>query len=381
MVSGSEDNVLRTSKKKRRQKPVTGVDVFDADAIRNHIYGYYTRNEFPTRRLLLVSLKEAGLFKGGKTALSKLLHEIGFEYKKTNKRKILMERFDLIIKRSEFLREARKIESWDNVVFVDETWLNANHTVSRSWTDETKASTSKVPIGKGSRLIICHAGSAGSGFFENGVLAFASKSTSDYHEEMDTDTFTNWFENQLLPSLPEPSIIIMDNASYHSKQVNKAPTQADKKADLVAWLHQNGIETTAEMLKSDLVKLVRENKTSRVRYEVDEIALAHGHRVLRIPSYHCQYNTIELIWAQIKGYAARNDTTPPFSTNKMMGLLKDPCSKITKEDWVKVVEKTRILITEHYERDIRVDTIIENEIVIQVTDSDDSSGESGSESE
>lgn len=64
-----------------------------------------------------------------------------------------------------------------------------------------------------------------------------------------------------------------------------------------------------------------------------------------------------------------------------MGLLKDACSKITKEDWVKVVEKTRKLITEDYERDIRVDTIIDNEIVIQVTDSDDSSGESGSESE
>ncbi|CAK1583365.1 unnamed protein product [Parnassius mnemosyne] len=144
-ASGSEDNVLRTPKKKRRQKPVTGVDVFDADAIRKHIYGYYTRNEFPTRRLLLVSLKEAGLFKGG--------------------------------------------------------------------------------------------------------------------------------------------------------------------------------------------------------------------------------------------YAARNNTTPPFCTNKMMGLLKDACSKITKEDWVEVVEKTRKLITEDYECDIRVDTIIENEIVIQVTDSDDSSGESGSESE
>lgn len=300
-ASGSEENVLRTPKKKRRQKPVTGVDSFDADAIRNHIYNYYTRHEYPTRSLLLISLKEAGLFNGGKTALWKVLHDIGFEYTKTDKRKILMERHDLILKRSEFLREARKITDWENVVFIDETWLNANHTVSRTWTDGTKASTSKVPIGKGSRLIICHAGSAGVGFIENGLLAFASKNTSDYHEEMNADTFKSWFQDKLLPSLPEPSIIIMDNASYHSTQINKAPTQANKKADLAAWLEKNGIETNSEMLKSDLIKLVLENKNSKQRYEIDELALSHGHRVLRIPPYHCQYNAIELIWAQVKG--------------------------------------------------------------------------------
>lgn len=54
-----------------------------------------------------------------------------------------------------------------------------------------------------------------------------------------------------------------------------------------------------------------------------------------------------------------------------MNLLKEACSKVTKEDWVKVVEKTKKLIVEDYERDIRVDSIIENEIVIQVTESDD----------
>lgn len=218
--SGSEENKLHTPRKKwRKSSTMLDIDDFDSDAIRNHIYGYYTRNEYPTRAKLLVSLKEAGLFNGGKTTLSALLKKIGFKYCATNKRQILMERGDILLKRYDFLREARKITDWDNVVFLDETWLNANHTLSRIWTDNTSASTSKAPMGKGSRLIICHAGSAGNGFIENGLLAFQSKNTKDYHEEMDANTFKEWFTTQLLPSLAEPSIIIMDNAPYHSAQV------------------------------------------------------------------------------------------------------------------------------------------------------------------
>lgn len=227
--SGSEDNVLQTPKKKRRTKPITNIDNFDADAIRNHVYGYYLRNEYLNRIKLLGSLKEAGLFNGGKTALSKILNHIGFEYKKIDKRKVLLERYDIILRRISFLREAKKIENWENIVFIDETWLNANHTLSRSWTDDTQASTSKVPMGKGARLIICHAGSAKYGFVENGLLAFESKTTTDYHKEMNAATFPEWFKNILLPGLPEPSVIFMDNAPYHSVQLNKAPTQANKK--------------------------------------------------------------------------------------------------------------------------------------------------------
>lgn len=56
-----------------------------------------------------------------------------------------------------------------------------------------------------------------------------------------------------------------------------------------------------EMLKPELVKLVKENKEAKIRYEIDELAQANGHQILRLPPYHCQYNAIELIWAQIKG--------------------------------------------------------------------------------
>ncbi|KAL0830174.1 hypothetical protein ABMA28_003631 [Loxostege sticticalis] len=196
-----------------------------------------------------------------------------------------MERGDIQLKRYDFLREAKKITDWNNVVFLDETWLNANHTLSRTWTDNTRASSSKAPMGKGSRLIICHAGSA----------------VKKHHEEMNAAVFKDWFTTQLLPSLPEPSIIIMDNAPYHSVQVDKAPASNEKKSVHVAWLERHGIEANMEMMKPELEKLVKKNKEEKIRYEIDELAQANGHQVLRLPPYHCQYNAIELIWTQIKG--------------------------------------------------------------------------------
>ncbi|KAJ4445023.1 hypothetical protein ANN_06822 [Periplaneta americana] len=45
------------------------------------------------------------------------------------------------------------------------------------------------------------------GFIPNALLTFKSKSTKDYHEEMDSTVFKNWFINQLLPNIPLNSII------------------------------------------------------------------------------------------------------------------------------------------------------------------------------
>ena len=40
-----------------------------------------------------------------------------------------------------------------------------------------------------------------------------------------------------------------------------------------------------------------------------------------------------------------------------MTLLNEACAKITKEDWAKVVEKTRKIIKEDYDRDVNIDNI------------------------
>lgn len=297
---GVSDNKLSSPNKKRTKvKPITHLDDFAKDAIRNHIYGYYRRMELPTLHKLLKSLQEAELFKGGTTSLWKVLKDIGFVYKKVNKRKIMMERTDIALARCTFLRKAKNIRDWSKVVFLDETWLNANHTVGKSWTDDTAQSCPKPPEGKGERLIICHAGTA-NGFVPNCLLAFKSKKTTEYHEEMNYEKFRNWFID-LLDNLKEPMTIIMDNASYHSVQINKPPNQSSRKSEMVKWLNENGVTADVKMLKTELIALVRRHKPPTPTYVLDEMAKKRGHEVLRLPPYHCQYNAIELIWAQIKG--------------------------------------------------------------------------------
>ncbi|XP_026736471.1 uncharacterized protein LOC113506119 [Trichoplusia ni] len=367
---GMSENKLSTPNKKRTKvKPITDLDDFTRVAIRNHIYDYYRRMELPTLLKLLKSLKEVDLFKGGITSLRQVIKDIGFVYKKVNKRKIIMERTDIALARCTFLRKAKNISDWSKVVFLDETWLNANHTVAKSWTDDTAQSSTKVPEGKGERLIICHAGTA-SGFVPNCLLAFKSKKTTEYHEEMNYEKIKDWFIG-LLNNLKEPMTIIMDNAPYHSVQVNKPPNQSNRKSELVKWLSENGVTADIKMLKTELIALIRRHKPPTPTYALDEIAKEKGHQVLRLPPYHCQYNAIELIWAQIKGHAARNNTSPPFTANKMLALLQEAINNVHPEDWSKVVNKTKRDIMSDWDRDIHIDNIIESSLIISVTDSDD----------
>ena len=71
-------------------------------------------------------------------------------------------------------------------------------------------------------------------------LVFKTLSTDgrDYHFETNSVIFNKWVEEQLVPALPPKSLVVMDNASYHSviKEGTKAPTPATRKGDMQKWL-------------------------------------------------------------------------------------------------------------------------------------------------
>ncbi|XP_045447118.1 uncharacterized protein LOC123668257 [Melitaea cinxia] len=160
----------------------------------------------------------------------------------------------------------------------------------------------------------------------------------------------------------------MDNAPYHSVQKHKPPTSANRKLEIIAWLQEKGIEANETMLKNELLRLVGLHKPSTPTYVLDDIAQEKGHNVIRLPPYHCQYNPIELIWAQVKGYAARSNTTPPFTANKMLQLLNTAVENVSAEDWKQVVTKCRKLMEEDWERDVRFDNICDQEFIINLKD-------------
>jgi hypothetical protein len=68
---------------------------------------------------------------------------------------------------------------------------------------------------------------------------------------------------------------------------------------------------------------------------LDQLANESGHEVIRLPPYHCQYNPIELIWAQVKGEVASKNTT--FKMSNVEQLTHTAIANVTVENWQKCV--------------------------------------------
>lgn len=166
---------LSTPKRKApyKGKVVTELDDFQKIAIRKNVMNYYRRREVPTLRQLKTGLSTADLFHGCIQTLAKVLKSIGFKWKKLNNRKILMEKPSVALARCRFLRKMRNVDL-KNCIFLDETWINANTSKDSGWTNDTIKCCVNAPLGKGQRLIICHAGGF-YGWINAPPLIFASK--------------------------------------------------------------------------------------------------------------------------------------------------------------------------------------------------------------
>ncbi|XP_025194218.1 uncharacterized protein LOC112593854 [Melanaphis sacchari] len=144
----------------------------------------------------------------------------------------------------------------------------------------------KEPSGKVKQLIVLHIGSS-DGFVPKGLLSFESKkNTLDYHDEMNGDTFYDWFI-KILPSLK-------NNANSLKKY-----------------------------------------KPLHEEYIIDEVAKEHDKIVLRLPPYHCELNPIELAWSWIKNYVRMNNTT--FKLQDVQELLKKTVDNVTSEMWMNFI--------------------------------------------
>lgn len=198
------------------------------------------------------------------------------------------------------------------------------------WVDKDGKGGWKVPSGKGQRLIILHAGGV-EGWVEGADLVFRSKTNSqDYHDEMNSEHFLEWMNKQLLPALEEPSVIILDNATYHNKQKDKPPTTQNRKDEIKQWLDNHNINYSSTDLKKTLLEKVKQYRHTPL-YLTDEAAHEHGHTCLRLPVGHCELNPIELAWASVKGFVAKYN--PDFKLATVQQLVPEGFKHTTKDMW------------------------------------------------
>ena len=319
-------------------------------------------------------------FSGSRSFLRKQVRKIGFRWRRCqNKRKLLIEKYNIVDLRCAYLRRIKAYrEQGLNLVYIDETWIDTSNTVKYCWQSDKEPGVYQS-ISKGERLVIVHAGGK-KGFVPNALEVWNAKSNKgDYHNEMNGEMFLKWYTEKLLANLQEKSVIIMDNASYHSMQSEKNPTSSSRKADIQNWLRSHNIEFDNDMLRPQLLALAKAHKPPP-KYVIDTLTRENGHEVLRLPPYHPDLNPIELIWSHAKYVVASRNNTG--KVDDVIGITKQVFTEINVQEWVKDCEHVFKIEEDYRKKDIVVDEEIE-QFIINVTDDDssNSNNDSGSETE
>ena len=232
-------------------------------------------------------------------------------------------------------------------------WYDTHDIPGRILSDGSNRCSLRGSVSKGKQIVIAHAGTEHG--FVPGIFLLCGKKLSDIfadcHAGMNGNVLEEWFKIRLLPNLPEKCVIILDNASYHCRQVEKIPTKSTLKRDIVKFMLDHGIEipqpTPIKAVKRDTVKFMSEHgieipqptpikavvleriKVANIkkRYIIDEMALKKGHKVLRLPPYHCCLNAIEMVCHQLKSNVRHNNDYSD-KPEKVLDLISDVCDEI-----------------------------------------------------
>lgn len=300
--------------------------------------------------------EEGGAANFSVRTLGRALDRWGFTFGKGTRSQHLKEKDHVVAARQRYLRAKRANRRGTEVirseVYLDESYVNKNHSNDFIWYCDEDGPWVQKPSGKGERLIIVHAMTK-RGWLPGAKLTFKStRQTGDYHGQMNHELFARWFAEQLLPNISEPSLIIMDNASYHNAlSGHSAPTATCKKADIGAWLQKNGIPVREDCLKAELVEILAKLAPPPI-YALDELASAQGHEILRTPPYHPELQPIETCWAVVKNQIARKNK---FTMTDLVAQLDDAFERVTQETCSGLINKVRQIEDKYWREDMQLD--------------------------
>lgn len=373
--------------KKPRMTIVQKLDEFDREAIRRKVHSFYLNSTLPTIDKILEAVNDdEDLPNFKRSTFQKVMKDLNFKYEVRGRNSFLIEREDIVVWRRKYLRAIHKYrQEGRSIFYLDETWFNAGDTTKKAWIDQTITSAKQAkqnglspgpsnPTSKGKRYIVGHIGSE-NGFVDGALWCFESKkNSSDYHHEMNGDSFMDWLK-KIISLLPKNSVIVLDNAPYHSVKAEKTPTTAWRKQDIRDWLESKNISAADDLVKAELLHIVSLHKHKYNKYVIDVYAEQNQIAVLRLPPYHCELNPIELGWAMVKNYVKHNNTT--FKMKDVEDLLKKGIERVTPDNWKNFIKKTIDLEKKFWDIDAIVDTLTDtvDSMIINVNDNSSSSSD------
>lgn len=361
--------VQKTERKPRGHAPPK-VDGPEIAIVRRMIQEAYLRGELVTISKLLHWLKEEEI-SITYSALRRGLLRNGFYFGKACRREALKEREHIIANRRRYLALLRSNRMATGAtirpeIYLDETFVNVNHRKQLTWNEE--GSLVNVPSGVGARLIILDAiiqddQAQTYGWVKDAHLHFKSgRRTGDYHGAMDTENFTKWMSNQLLPNIPRDSLIILDNAPYHNTlTADTFPQSNSKKAELQQWLAERDIPFEDWLLKPALYDLCRHHAPSP-KYVIDNLAATFGCEILRTPQYHPELQPIEHVWGIVKSDIASTQTGH-YTMTSLQQRLAPAFQKITSETCQRIFSHVRKEEERYWKVDEKLDEIDIEELV------------------
>jgi len=172
------------SSEKSRGKPTYKLDSSSdlVSVIRHHIREQNKKGEHVSVRNVRAWLLQDFKFDLPITTLWRSLQRIGFEYGDSKRRSALREKDYVITARREYLRvkianRKKNGKVKRSEVYLDETYLNKNHSNESTWYSEEDGPLVNKPSGKGPRLIIVNAITA-DGWVKGAELVFKADSVS-----------------------------------------------------------------------------------------------------------------------------------------------------------------------------------------------------------
>ncbi|XP_003241398.1 uncharacterized protein LOC100568659 [Acyrthosiphon pisum] len=349
---------------------------FARNLVRRHVHSFWYKREIPTvDKIYQAVSNDDSLPPISRTGLFRLLKDMGFKYSKRSGNGALTEKSEIVLWRRRFLEDLRKYQKEGrHLYYLDETCINVGEcTIQSPWDAhlEGQATAAVNASEEDKRVIVLNIGSE-DGFVPGALLCFESKKkTRDFHDEISPKIFNNWMES-VLPRLKKKCVIIMDNASYHSVKIDKAPSSKTEKADIINWLKDKNETIDRPMVIPQLLEMVKRVKPHHDKYVIDELAEQYDSIILRLPPYHCDLNAIELAWPLVKSYVSKNNTT--FTLTDVKQLLIEGVEHVKPTMWKNFISQTKAEEEKLWKIDFIVDDVLSAEVLSNGdTSSDDSS--------
>lgn len=86
--------------------------------------------------------------------------------------------------------------------------------------------------------------------------------------------------------MPQNSVILLNNAPYSKNSSGQEIFQ--------------DIPFTDSLLKPDLYNVIKLHKLPFRKNAIDEIMQNEGHKAVRLPPYHPDLNSIEMVWVEMQ---------------------------------------------------------------------------------